>query len=152
MPTIDIEPRVGGGPVVTIEPCDGVSIVMTMPNGVRVFHGNDVRGLEGGGHSLTIHDEEGLVEYMSPDAEYNINLPVEVADAVYAALANLEGQPLEDEIHAPEDEEEDAPPEPNPAVEAVDEDPRGGRKRRSRVKKQTRRTKGKGRKTIRKKL
>lgn len=152
MPEIDIEPRVGGGPIVTIEPCDGVTITMTMPNGVRVFHGNDIRGLEGGGHSLTIHDEEGLVEYMSPDAEYSINLPVELADHVYAALANLNGQPLEDVIHAPEAEDEEAPPEGNPAVEAADEDPRGGRKRRSRLKKQTRRTKRKSRKTIRKKL
>lgn len=152
MPAIHIEPRVGGGPTVTIEPCDGVTITMTMPNGVRVFHGNDIRGLEGGGHSLTIHDEEGLVEYMSPDAEYSINLPVELADHVYAALANVAGQPLEDEIHAPEDEEEEAA-EDNPAVEAAaDGDPQGGRKRRSRLKKQTRRTKRKSRKTIRKKL
>ena len=148
MPTIDIEPRIGGGPIVTIEPCDGVSIVMTMPNGVRVFHGNDIRGLQGGGHSLTVHDEEGLVEYMSPDAEYSIHLPVELADQVYAALADLNGQPLDDEIHAPEDEGEDAAEE-NPG------DPQGGRKRRLRglrVKKQTRRTKGKRRNTIRKKL
>lgn len=144
-----------------LQPCAGVSISMTMPEGVVVFEDNTMRGLEGGGHSLTIH-EGGMLEYDSGMAEYSLVLPQDVADELYAAFEGLGGEPLDDGIEAGEEENPPvvAPPIPAPVGDAginANDDggqgpARGGRNRRSRLKKQTRRTKRKSRKTIRKKL
>ena len=110
-----------------------------MPEGVYVFEEGGRRGLEGAGHSLTIH-QDGTLEYDSQTAEYNIHLPPAIADPLYAAFEGRAGQPLQEAIEVDGDAEED------PANV-------GGRKRRargSRVKKQTRRTKGRRRNTVRK--
>ena len=134
MPSIAIERRQGSGPIVTLVPCEGTEVVLTMPEGVYVFEEDASRGLEGNGHSLTIH-QDGTLEYDSQTAEYHLQLPRAMADELYAAFEGRAGQGLDAAIE----------------VEG-EEDPTnvGGRKRRSRVKKQTRRTKGRRRNTVRK--
>jgi hypothetical protein len=150
MASIALEPRMGGGGLmVALEPCAGAVFVMTMPEGTRIFEDEDIRGVQGpeGEPSLTIH-RDGTLEYDSPDAEYSLTLPPALAGPFFAAFEGRNGQALEEAIVLPdenapavaEDEEE------NPRVE---ENPQGGRKRRSRVKKQTRRTQRKRRNTVR---
>jgi hypothetical protein len=149
-PSITIEPRVGGGPVVQLIPCAGVTVTMTMPGPTRIFEGQGIRGLNvpwaENGLALVIH-EDGTLEYNSPWAEYSLVLPRGLADELYAAFAGRNGQALENVIelpgeNAPAPEEEEENPQVNP-------NPEGGRKRRSRVKKQTRRTQRKRRNTVR---
>lgn len=134
-PSISIGPRIGGGPVVQLIPCPGVTISMTMPAGTRIFDEGGTRGLEAPDRAaLSIH-QDGTLEYDSASAEYSLRLPAGLAEELFAAFQGKGGQALDDEI------ELEAEGEENPgAVE-------GGR--RSRLKKQTRRTKGKRRNTVR---
>jgi hypothetical protein len=122
---------------------------MTMPNATRVFEEAGIRGLDvpgaANGASLAIH-QDGTLEYNSPTAEYSLVLPRGIADELYAAFQGRNGQALEDDIDL-EAAVEENPAGPNAGEE---ENPQGGRKRRSRVKKQTRRAKGKRRNTVRK--
>ncbi len=125
-PSITIEPREGGGPIVQLIPCEGVTVTMTMPAATRVFEERGIRGLivpgDANRHSLSIH-EDGTLEYDSPTAEYSLVLPRGLADELYAAFQGQKGKALEDDIDL------EAAVEENPgAVE-------GGRKHRS--KKQT---------------
>jgi hypothetical protein len=141
MPSIAIDPRVGGGPVVELKPCAGTTVVMTMPAGTRIFEDGATRGLAGGDASLTIH-RDGTLEYDSPTAEYSLTLPAGLGADLFAAFAGRNGQELEDEI-----ELDDADAE-NPQQD--EENPQNaGRKRRSGVKKQTRRSQRKRRNTVR---
>lgn len=147
MPSITIEPRVGGGPVVQLKPCEGTTITMTMPEGTRIFEDGGASGLAGDDASLTIHPD-GTLEYDSPTTEYSMTLPAGLRVSLVQAFAGRNGQDLEDEIELPEEgapapEEEEENPQVNP-------NPEGGRKRRSRVKKQTRRAQRKRRNTVRK--
>lgn len=151
-PSVIIEPRVGGGPIVQLTPCAGVTFTVTMPNATRVFEEEGVRGLEvpgaANGGSLSLHND-GTLEYNSPTAEYSLVLPRGLADELSVVFQGRNGQALEDEIDL-EAAEEENPAQPNAGEE---ENPQGGRKRRSRgsrVKKQTRRAKGKRRNTVRK--
>lgn len=146
MQSITIEPRVGGGPVVQLKPCAGMTITMTMPAGTRIFEDEGASGLAGDDASLTIHPD-GTLEYDSPTAEYSLMLPAGLRTPLVQAFAGRNGQDLEDDILLPEEgapvpEEEEENPRVNP-------NPEGGRKRRSRVKKQTRRSQRKRRNTVR---
>lgn len=148
-PSITIDPQVGGGPIVQLIPCEGVTITMTMSAGVRVYEEAGRRGLHvpgtANGTALSIH-ENGTLEYDSPVAEYSLRLPRGLADDLFAAFQGKNGQVLEDEIDL-ETEEGENPAGPNVGEE---ENPYGGRKLRSRVKKQARRTQRKRRNTVRK--
>lgn len=133
-PSITIEPRDIGGPVVQLIPCAGVTVTMTMPGPTRIFEGQGIRGLNvpwaENGLALVIH-EDGTLEYNSPWAEYSLVLPRGLADELYAAFQGRNGQALVDNIDL-EAGGEDNPAGPN----EEEENPQGGRKR---GKKQTRR-------------
>jgi hypothetical protein len=141
---IAVEPQAGGGVRVTLVNCGFRNITTVLPPGDRVFRDENSRGLDAGPQGYLTVFRDGVLECKSKDTEFDTKLPAAVARDLFDAFANLPvGQPLEDaiEVGGEMDEEEENP--------AVNPNPEGGR-RRSRVKKQTRRTQRKRRNTIRK--
>jgi hypothetical protein len=140
---ISIVPQEEGGPRVTLTNCGIRSITTVLPADSLVFDGGNTRGLEGGDGHLTIW-QDGTLECRSGETEFDTKLPAAIAQDLFAAFKDLAGNALENPIEVGKEMEEE---EENPAVNP---NPEGGKKRRSRVKKQTRRSQRKRRNTIRK--
>ena len=130
----------GEGPRITLTGCNGGrSFTSRLPNNAVVFNDPETsRGLEAGHDwSFSVH-LDGTVEFNSPAVEYSTTVSEPLARRFYTALEGRAGNVLGDDIVVDDT-----------ATEAEDPSNVGGRKRRSRVKKQTRRAQRKRRNTKR---
>lgn len=143
MPSIEIDraPE-GGGPTVVFRPCDGVEIVVSMPYTTVVWEDAraGMRGLHQGsvdGPSFIVM-RDGTFEFEDTQSGVEINtiIPQQMARDLYEALGPLVGRRVTRDIAA------------NAGAAEEDEDPQAAG-RRSRVKKQARRTQRKRRNTVR---
>ena len=133
--TLSIEPE-AGKPRITLTNCHGFTITAVLPASARVFDDEDhIVGVAAGPAYFTVH-QDGTLEFVSESVEYYTTISTGFARAISDALAPLAGNAVTDDI-----EIEDPT--------SVDEDPQAAG-RRSRVKKQARRTQRKGRNPKRK--